>query len=235
MTLPVHRALLIAAFALQSALAFEDLGPLARAKETHPHIFVPGEVNTVKIKDVECFVFSGQAEKFLDDETDAELWQEATLAAKGVFLNWVQGGDASRKVVMSSCSPLYREKVGSVYTMIMSVPRSQVRVENSALPAKADARSPSPGKSAQNPRVSAKPSVEAMSRLRIYVADHPDDWSRRRELADLYFESGNISRAMRHYNAAVKSAIADPAADKTELANLVYAAAKKAMKQARTI
>ncbi len=219
--------MILAVLASLCAFAYEDLGSLATAKEAYPHIFVPGEVNTVKIKNADCYVFSGQAERFLDDETDSELWQEATLAAKGRFLDWVTKGDAGSEVSMSSCSPLYREKVGKVYTVILSVPRSLVRVRKSAVPSREDAKCPSFSKSVQISCASPKPRGETLSRLRSYVADNPDDWRMRRELADLYFESGNASRGMRHYNAAVKTAIANPKADKIELAKLVYAAAQR--------
>ena len=110
------------------AIAFEDLGPIETARRDHPNIFVPEEVNVVDINSETHYVFSGQAERCFPDETDSELWEEATMSAKNVFYAHLSGEKEGVKISMSGCKPLYRLHDGNVFTMIMCVPRDKVLV-----------------------------------------------------------------------------------------------------------
>ena len=243
MTRSELRVLLLGLILVQSVSAYEDLGPIDKVRQSHPYIFVPNEVNKVKIGDVENYVFSGQAEKDFDDETDSELWQEATLAAKSSFYQWITKGDGSKEVSMSGCAPIYRDKAGKVYNMIMSVPCANVRITNkisggsggvgnkatrtedagscsNAVIAKVESDNTAnadAGEAANNPL--------DRDGLRYFVAEHPNDWRKRRQLAELYFSDGNTARGFRHYQQALRIARQDGNVTKRELAVMTYAQA----------
>lgn len=240
MTRSELKMLLLGLILVQTVFAYEDLGPIDKVRQSHPYIFVPNEVNIVKIGNAENYVFSGQAEKNFDDETDSELWQEATLAAKNTFYQWITKGDVRKEVSMSGCAPFYRDKNGKVYNMIMSVPCANVRITNkissgsgnvgngatrtvdlgvdaNAVIAKAESDNKvggDIGEGASNPL--------DKDALRSLVAEHPDDWPKRRQLAELYFSEGNMARGFRHFQEALRIARQDGKVTKKEIAIMTY-------------
>ncbi len=243
MTRSELKVLLLGLILVQTVFAYEDLGPIDKVRQSHPCIFVPNEVNKVKIGDAENFVFSGQAEKDFDDETDSELWQEATLAAKNTFYQWITNGDERKEVSMSGCAPIYRDKNGRVYNMIMAVPCANVRITN-----KISSGSGNIGNgamrtvdigvhtNAEMARVESDNQINVdagkvadspldRESLRSFVAEHPSDWRKRSQLAELYFSEGNLARGFRHFQEALRMARQDGKVTKKELATLTYAQA----------
>jgi len=112
-------------------LAYENLGPLNLAMEKYPEIFIPGNVNKLKIDGKESYVFAGQAEQLFsakNAEADRELYQEASLAAKNIFYQKLSKGNKRIIVTMSQCDVLYQFRKGKVYTVILFVPVESVSV-----------------------------------------------------------------------------------------------------------
>lgn len=228
------KVLLLGLILTQPVFAYEDLGPIDKVRQSHPCIFVPNEVNKVKIGNDENYVFSGQAEKDFDDETDSELWQEATLAAKNTFYQWMTKGDGRKEVSMSGCAPIYRDKNGKVYNMIMSVPCANVRITSKISSASGNvgsdiARAVGLGvnTNAVVAEVESDDDIDVNSSLdrdalRSFVAEHPNDWRKRRQLAELYFSEGNLARGFRHFQEVLRTARQDGTATKKELALMTY-------------
>ena len=243
MTRSELKVLLLGLILAQAVFAYEDLGPIDKVRQSHPYIFVPNEVNKVKIGNGENYVFSGQAERDFDEESDSELWQEAALAAKNTFYQWMTKGDARKEVSMSGCAPIYRDRNGNVYNMIMSVPCANVRitdkvsigsgnvvndatrtadldVDTNAVVAKVESDKNGGvdiGKIVDNPL--------DKDALRSWVAEHPNDWRKRRQLAELYLSEGNLARGFRHFQEVLRTARQDGKVTKKELAVMTYAQA----------
>lgn len=227
------------------AQAFEDLGPLEQARESYPQLFIPQSVNQTEIAGRPHYVFSGQAERYFDDEMDSELWEEATLSAKAVLFEHFAEGNKATKVDMSGCAPLYRVKEGKAYTMLMAVPVDRVKVSRPIAPKPAPAAKPAPASApeaspAPQPSAEPAPAPEAapavppaspevkneISMLRDDIASHPNDWRKRRRLADLYFQAGKDERALRHLALAVKGAL-EEGTNGDELYDLLVSSARK--------
>jgi len=108
--------------------AFEDLGSVEKARREYPMIFVPEHVQSIRINGQDCWVFAGQAERFVESESESELWQEAALSARASLFAYLTKDKPEHEVVMEGCSPLYRTKEGKIHTMVLSVPRDKVKV-----------------------------------------------------------------------------------------------------------
>lgn len=153
------------------AMAFEDLGSVEAARRDHPNIFVPEEVSVVDVNSVVHYVFSGQAEKCFSEETDSELWEEASMAAKNVFYAHLSDGKDGVRVSMSGCEPLYRLRDGNVFTMIMCVPRDKV-VITTENPVATDAPA---DEAVQKPDPQTAAEVSACSLTSVSVAPAAND------------------------------------------------------------
>lgn len=235
------------------AQAFEDLGPLEQARESYPQLFIPQSVNQTEIAGRPHYVFSGQAERYFDDEMDSELWEEATLSAKAVLFEHFAEGNKATKVDMSGCAPLYRVKEGKTYTMLMAVPVARVKVSRPIAPKPVPAANPAPASvpvftpapvpvatTAPQPSSDPTPVPETapvippvaseanneIGVLRDDVASHPNDWRKRRRLAELYFQTGKSDRALRHLALAVKGAL-EEGTNGDELYDLLVSSARK--------
>lgn len=238
--LPELKIAVVAFAAMHGAFAYEDLGPMAKVKSSHPFIFIPDEVNKLSVNGEERYVFAGQAEKFLDDETDSELWQEAELSAKKSFYNWWAKGDSDAEVTFSGCSPMYRDKAGKVYTIVLSVPSAKVAVNKKVRPAPAKSvvvnmpAEVKPDKVADVAETATAPEAVAIatpadeiSTLRDAVTSAPKDWKLRWKLARAFCANGSQSRGLRHYRVAVQDALADQTADSDSTNQLLFEAAQK--------
>lgn len=226
--------LVLVAFA---TFAKDDLGPFADARSSWPEAFVPGNVAAVDLAGEALYAFAGEAESFFEGEfaeSDAELYEEATLDAKARFYETMSGGDVSRSVSLSGLRVAYRWAEGPMRRVVCVVARRNVQASPSvsvpAPPAPAPApgppgpvsgeTAPPPAPGAEAPDASdtgsdATPSsdeipVDAKIRAcREGLAETPDDPFLRLRLARLFAQSGQASRATRHYNALVKRLASD--------------------------
>ena len=221
------------------AMAFEDLGPIETARRDHPNIFIPGEVNAVDINSAAHYVFSGQAERCFPDETDSELWEEATMSAKNAFYVHLSGEKEGVKISMSGCRPLYRLHDGNVFTMIMCVPRDKVVITTEKPAAeKHDPVAEPPGSSsevAQTTAVEDQPAVQEevhvdidlrIAKMRERLDANPADWRVRRRLAKLFVAKGNNVKAAKFYDTAVRGALKDKDVLEEERVEIVYETAR---------
>ena len=232
-----------------SALAFEDLGPIEKARAEHPSIFVPGEVNILDIGGVRSYVYSGVAERYLEEETDSELWQEATLDAKKTLLMKLAGEKTDVEVSVSGETPLYQVKDGNSFLVVVSAPVKNVSTHKKSPPPAAqhsvavpvkpvlDASPAETHETAQGSVTTVSPNnapdaracaTDGMSysALREHVAENPDDWRARRQLGRRTIEGGNLKRGAKHLDVAVRSALRDADCPAEELSALVFETAQ---------
>ncbi|MBQ6102432.1 MAG: hypothetical protein IJL06_02050, partial [Kiritimatiellae bacterium] len=145
-TLPGAAVLL--ALAASAVSAKDDLGSFADARSAWPDAFVPGKTATVDLAGEALYAFAGEAESFFDGEfaeSDAELYEEATLDAKARFYETMSGGDASRSVSLSGLRVAYRWAEGSMRRVVCVVPRRNVKVSPSVSVPAPPAPAPAPG------------------------------------------------------------------------------------------
>ena len=144
---------------------------------------------------------------------------------------------------MSGCAPIYRDKTGKVYNMIMSVPCANVRMtdkvsseggnigDDATRTEDANVHSNATiAKAGYDNNMNADAGVAAnnpldMDNLRFFVAEHPNDWRKRMQLAELYFSEGKLKRGFRHSQEALRIARQDGKVAKKELAVMTYAQA----------
>ena len=241
---------IVAVLALTASAAFarDDLGSFADARAAWPDAFVPGKVAIVDFAGEGFYAFAGEAESFFPGEmaeSDAELYEEATLDAKARFYATMSGGDASRTISLSGLRVAYRWAEGPLRRVVCVVPRRNVAVSppvsgpeplapvaepvgNTSIanpPSPESAAESAPGgtnaptstpTSLESPPAPAEGSssdeipVDAKIRAcREGLAETPDDPFLRLRLARLFAQSGQASRATRHYNALVKRLASD--------------------------
>lgn len=124
---------IVAVLALTASAAFarDDLGSFADARAAWPDAFVPGKVATIDRAGEELYAFAGEAESFFPGEmaeSDAELYEEATLDAKTRFYETMAGDNPSRSVSLSGLRVAYRWAEGPLRRVVCVVPRRNVAV-----------------------------------------------------------------------------------------------------------
>ena len=126
-------ALIIFVLGSSILMAFEDLGPLKTAQSQYPQIFKAGSVNIISVNNIPCYVFSGDAEQAFSGEfaeTASELYEEATLAAKSNFYEFLSSKDKKVTVSMTGCKVLYQYNDKKIYNVILFVPRANVSIKH---------------------------------------------------------------------------------------------------------
>ena len=114
-----------------SAFALNDLGPLEKAMKDHPAIFVPGNVLEYTIGSEIGYVYNGEAEKCFEGElaeSDADLFQEASLDAKKNLYNFLTKDNKSLEVQMNGARKLYEFAEAKMRRVVMFVCKDKVRV-----------------------------------------------------------------------------------------------------------
>ena len=132
MKLPV---LIFVVFFTAILMAFEDLGSLKTAQNKYPQIFNTGSVNIITINNIPCYVFSGEAEQAFSGEfaeTESELYEEATLSAKSNFYEYFSKKNKNTVISMNGCAVLYRFNNKKQYTVILYVPKENVKIKTPA-------------------------------------------------------------------------------------------------------
>jgi len=239
--LPETAAVLV--LVASATFAKDDLGPFADARSSWPDAFVPGKVATVDLAGEALYAFAGEAESFFDGElaeSNAELYEEATLDAKARFYETMSEGDTSRSVSLSGLRVAYRWTEGPMRRVVCVVPRRNVKVSPSvstptpaaALPGPSEPDSggtapipasdmapppasdtaPLPAHATEADEVSSPDEIPVEAKIRAcreQLAESPDDPLLRLRLARLFAQSGQASRATRHYNALVKRLASD--------------------------
>ena len=232
--------------------SYEDLGPVADARKKYPEIFIPGSVHIVSIASKPCYVFSGEAEQcFTGDfaEPESELYDEATLAAKNNFYEYLTKGKKTLTVSMSQCSILYRFHDKKIYTVILFVPKANVSIRDSA-PALPSVSAPaaSAGVSAGNSSASVaavpgrdtvSPPAESASapamkssferRAAKYLQQmekDPRDVIACSGLAWLYLQNGDSTKALFYFRKTVALTADNPFFDNAEKIRIILQTAK---------
>lgn len=114
-----------------AAFALNDLGPFEKARKDHPAIFVPGNVLEYTIGNEIGFVFNGEAEKCFEGElaeSEADLFQEASLDAKKNLYNFLTKDNKSLEVRMSGARKLYEFAEAKMRRVILFVGKDNVSV-----------------------------------------------------------------------------------------------------------
>lgn len=119
--------------ALGASIGFskDDLGPFADARRTWPEAFVPGKFSVANHAGEELYAFAGEAESFFTGEfaeSDAELFEEATLDAKARFLKTMTKDDPARSIVLSGLRVAYRWAEGPLRRVVCVVLKKNVSV-----------------------------------------------------------------------------------------------------------
>jgi|SRR5574344_620460 hypothetical protein len=125
-----------------SASAINELGSLDVARKNHPAVFVPGNVLEYSVGTVKGYAYNGEAEKCFDGdmaESDAELFQEATLDAKKNLYKHLTKEDKTLTIRMNGVKKLYEYSEGKMRRVVLFVAQSDVEVlkrESSVQPEK---------------------------------------------------------------------------------------------------
>lgn len=250
---------LIAVLVLAASIVFakDDLGPFADARSTWPDAFRPGKLASIDLANEALYAFAGEAESFFSGEfaeSDAELYEEATLDAKARFYETMSEGDPSLSVTFSGLRVAYRWAEGPMRRVVCIVPRRNVKVSSLPSPAPpvsdtappgltSNSTAPDSAESAPLPSVPSSDGEETrlagnntphgsstasevasdaalvpdnkavldetpvetkIRACRDRLAETPNDPFLRLRLARLFAQSGQASRATRHYRALVK-------------------------------
>jgi len=114
-----------------TAFALNDLGPLEKARREHPALFVAGNVLEYTIGNEICYVYNGEAEKCFEGElaeSDADLFQEASLDAKKNLYNYLTKGNKSIEVHVSGARKLYEFVEAKMRRVVLFVGKDRVVV-----------------------------------------------------------------------------------------------------------
>ena len=114
-----------------TAFAVNDLGSLEKARKDHPAIFVPGNALEYTIDNEIGYVYNGEAEKCFEGalaESDAELFQEASLDAKRNLYKFLTKDDKSLEVQMGEARKLYEFAEAKMRRVVMFVCKDKVSV-----------------------------------------------------------------------------------------------------------
>lgn len=118
-------------FAL-SGFSYNEFGNLGDVRAKHPEFFKPGVVTVAQLNQKEWYVYCGDAEKCLSEETDDELYEEAQVQAKMNFFNHFAKEDPGVKVEVSGARRLYQCADKEMRFVVMGVPVGNVVVKPSA-------------------------------------------------------------------------------------------------------
>lgn len=130
---------LLAALPALAANAADELGSLSEARKRHPAVFVCGNVVPYTVSGKDGYAFAGEAEQsFAGDlaESDAELYQEARLAAKGNLVNFIKKKHPDCSVSMSGSFVMYQFPEGKLRRVVCFVEKDSVQISQ---PRKRDA------------------------------------------------------------------------------------------------
>lgn len=122
---------LLAAGAALAANAADELGPLPEARKRHPAVFVCGNVVPYTVSGKDGYAFAGEAEQsFAGDlaESDAELYQEARLAARGNLVNFIKKKHPDCSVSMSGSLVMYQFPEGKLRRVVCFVEKSSIQI-----------------------------------------------------------------------------------------------------------
>ena len=197
-----------AAWAAESA---NELGLLPEAQKRHPAVFVAGNVLPYVIDGVSGYTYAGEAEQCFAGgvaETDAELYQEARLDAKGNLLRYLKKERPSCEISMSGEMVMYQYAEGNVRRVVCFVAKESVLFRE-----KSSAIQDEPLTDAQDvASVSYSTRVAAAEKS---VANNPDDCLLRCRLARALIKDGREEQASVQYEAVLRIVIADKDIDKT--------------------
>ena len=118
--------------ALSSGFAMNEFGEVATVKKTHPDFFRPGVVSKTQLNGEDWYVYAGDAEKCFKEETDAELYEEATVQAKMNFFNHFAKQDPKVKVQVVGALTLYRVEEGTMRITVLGVPVKNVTISTAS-------------------------------------------------------------------------------------------------------
>lgn len=193
------------------AVAANELGPLPDAQKRHPAVFVSGNVLPYVIAGVEGYTYAGEAEQCFAGgmaETDAELYQEARLDAKGNLLRFLKKERPSCEISMSGGIVMYQYPEGKIRRVVCFVAKEAVsfREQCNAIP---------DGMPTNAQKVASIPHSARVLAAEKSVADNPDDCLLRCRLARALIKDGRETQASVQYEAVLKIVISDRDIDKT--------------------
>ena len=128
-------ALLVLAAAFP-ARAWDELGPLAEARRTHPAFFAKGAVHQTEVDGEVYWVFTGDSDQRdgFASLSDTERYAEATLDARRNLLRHVTGGARNVTAEVSGIVVAYRFAEGPARRVVCLVPVEKVRVVSASAP-----------------------------------------------------------------------------------------------------
>ena len=213
-----------------TVFALDDLGTLEKAREEHPAIFVPGNVLEYTIGNEIGYVYNGEAEKCFEGElaeSDAELFQEASLDAKKNLYDFLTKDDKSLEVQMSGVRKLYEFAEAKMRRVVLFVGKDKVSV--TARPKRKLELSDSTAATPVQTDGKAVENDGARDMLPIYldaIAKSPTDCISMSRAAKLYARRNDIQAAKKMYSRVVRQVVADEHMDKEFAAGLLSEAAR---------
>lgn len=219
------------------AFALNDLGPLEKVRKDHPTIFVAGNVIEYTIGNEIGYVYNGEAEKCFEGElaeSDAELFQEASLDAKKNLYNFLTKDDKSLEVQMGEARKLYEFTEAKMRRVVMFVgkdkvsvtakPKSNLEVQDAVDdPAVAKVPAVERNNDSQGRTVATSIVNDAVS---TSLTKSPMDCISMSKAAKLYARGNDIASAKTMYSRIVKQIVANERMDKEFAAGLLLEAAK---------
>lgn len=123
--------------------AWDELGPLPKARGAHPEFFQKGAVREVEIEGVPYWIFTGDS---LGGSSlpDAEAYREAALDARRNLLRHLTGGAARIEAEASGIATAYRFADGKTRRVVCLVPVENVSIHTNAPSAGATPPPPQP-------------------------------------------------------------------------------------------
>lgn len=114
-----------------AAFAANELGSLSEARKHYPAVFVSGNVLPYTVAGVEGYTYVGEAEQYFTGnqaESDAELYQEACLDAKGNLLAYLKKSHPSCEITLSGATVMYQYAEGKMRYVVCFVPKDAVLI-----------------------------------------------------------------------------------------------------------
>ncbi len=146
------------------ARAWDELGPLAEARRTHPVFFAKGAVHRTEVDGEVYWVFTGDSDQRdgFASLSDTERYAEAALDARRNLLRHVTGGARNVTAEVSGIVVAYRFADGPARRVVCLVPVEKVRVVSASTPAVPAAPAPSTPAAEEPPQApSAPPAIES--------------------------------------------------------------------------
>lgn len=206
--------------------ASDEFGKLDSVMADHPDFFKPG-VREALLGDEPWYVYTGEAEKCFDEETESELFEEAEVQAKMSFFEHFCEINESKdiKVDVTQARTMYKTVSGNMRYAVLGVPKKNVTVSKLAPVPTASASvgtdeanaAPVPEKPAPATDAPAKADAPAdksardksLEVLRRRIKENPNNFNARIRMARIFAKEGNVKRALRNYADGAKMMVRD--------------------------